>query len=141
MKVAAYQAPLHATASLDVLELIREQVLWCESNGVEILCCPEGVLGGLADYAVRPADAAIDAEDGRLHELLAPVASDSVTTIIGFTELGQGGRLYNSAAVFHKGSVVGVYRKLYPAVNRSVYEAGDKMPVFTVGGLTFVIII
>ncbi|HEX8148253.1 MAG TPA: carbon-nitrogen hydrolase family protein [Pyrinomonadaceae bacterium] len=141
MKVAAYQAPLHATASADAVELIREQVLWCESNGVEILCCPEGVLGGLADYAARPADIAIDAEGGRLRELLAPVASDSVTTVIGFTELGQGGRLYNSAAVFHKGSVVGVYRKLYPAINRSVYEAGDRMPVFTVNGLTFGIII
>jgi predicted amidohydrolase len=34
-----------------------------------------------------------------------------------------------------------VYRKLYPAINKSVYEAGDKMPVFTVGGLTFGIII
>ena len=141
MQVAAYQAPLHPTASPDVVDLLREQVIWCESNGVEILCCPEGVLGGLADYAARPADIAIDAEGGRLRELLVPVASDSVTTIIGFTELGPGGRLYNSAAVFHKGSVVGVYRKLYPAINRSVYEAGDRMPVFTVGRLTFGIII
>jgi predicted amidohydrolase len=34
-----------------------------------------------------------------------------------------------------------VYRKLYPAINRSIYEAGDKMPVFTVGDLTFGILI
>src|SRR5205085_5489264 len=37
--------------------------------------------------------------------------------------------------------VIGLYRKLYPAINRSVYEAGDQMPVFTVGELTFGIII
>jgi hypothetical protein len=54
MRVAAYQAPLQATRSMEALSLIREQIDWCESEGVEILCCPEGVLGGLADYVSRP---------------------------------------------------------------------------------------
>jgi predicted amidohydrolase len=142
VKVAAYQAPLLACGSIqEALGLIREQVDWCESAGVEILCCPEGVLGGLADYATQPTAIAIDVEEGRLNAVLAPLASDRVTTILGFTEIDRRGRLYNSAAVFHKGSVVGLYRKLYPAINRSVYEAGDKIPVFTVGELTFGILI
>lgn len=140
MKVAAYQAPLHAVGSLDVLGLIRQQVEECEANGVEILCCPEGVLGGLADYVERPTDIAIDVKAGQLHALLSPLASDRVTTILGFTEIDRG-RLYNSAAVFHRGTVAGVYRKLHPAIRRSVYTAGDEMPVFTAGGLTFGIII
>jgi predicted amidohydrolase len=141
MKVAAYQAPLSATNSMEVIGLIREQVARCESKGVEILCCPEGVLGGLADYASRPCDIAIDVEAGQLAALLAPLASDRVTTILGFTEIDRGGRFYNCAAVFHKGAVGGIYRKLYPAINKSVYEAGDQMPVFTLGELTFGIII
>lgn len=141
MKVAAYQSPLRATNSTEVLGLIRQQVAWCESEGVEILCCPEGVLGGLADYVSQPTGIALDMEGDQLHALLAPLASESVTTILGFTEIDRGGRLYNSAAVFHRGSVVGTYRKLYPAINKSVYQAGDKMPVFTVGDLTFGIII
>ena len=141
MKVATYQAPLPATSSMAIISLIREQVEWCESNGVEILCCPEGVLGGLADYADEPTDIALEVRGGQLHELLAPLASDMVATIIGFTEFGRGGRLYNSAAIFHKGSVVGTYRKLYPAINKSIYEAGDEVPVFTVAGLTFGILI
>jgi predicted amidohydrolase len=142
MKVAAWQAPLHATGSREeALRLLVAQVERCESAGVEILCCPEGVLGGLADYASRPADIAVDADAGELHALLAPLASDRVATIVGFTELGRGGRLYNSAAVFHRGSVAGIYRKLHPAINRSVYEAGGETPVFTIGGLTFGILI
>jgi predicted amidohydrolase len=142
MKVAAYQAPLHATASIEIaLRLIRGQVEWCESAGVEILCCPEGVLGGLADYASRPAEIAVDVEAGELDALLAPLASERVATIVGFTETGRGGRLYNSAALFHRGSVAGIYRKLHPAIHRSVYSAGDETPVFTVGGLTFGIVI
>jgi predicted amidohydrolase len=141
MKVAAYQAPLSATGSTEVIGLIRRQVDWCESSGIEMLCCPEGMLGGLADYASKPTDNAIDVEAGQLDALLAPLASERVTTILGFTEIDRSGRLYNSAAVIHKGSVVGIYRKLYPAINRSVYQAGNKIPVFTVNGLTFGIII
>jgi predicted amidohydrolase len=140
MKVAAYQAPLRATGSTEIVGLIREQLDRCESEGVEILCCPEAVVGGLADYASRPADIALDVEAGQLDELLAPLASDAVATILGFTEVDRG-RLYNSAAVFRRGAVAGVYRKLYPAINSSVYEAGDGVPVFTVGGLTFGVLI
>lgn len=140
MRVAAYQAPLLPPASLELaLRLVRERVDWCESEGVEILCCPEGLLGGLADYAPRPAAIAIDA--GHLEAVLAPLASDSVTTIVGFTEIDRDDRLYNSAAILHKGLVVGLYRKLHPAIHTSVYEPGDKLPIFAIGELTFGILI
>jgi predicted amidohydrolase len=142
VKVAAYQAPLVACGSMvEALALLSEQVESCESSGVEILCCPEGVLGGLADYTPQPKAIAIDVEAGQLHALLAPLASDRVAVILGFTEIDRGGRLYNSAAIWHKRSVVGIYRKLYPAINKSIYAAGHKMPVFTIGDLTFGIII
>jgi hypothetical protein len=38
MKVAAYQAPLSATGSPEVLDLIREQVDWCEAVKKTGLC-------------------------------------------------------------------------------------------------------
>ena len=141
MKVAAYQAPLLRPGSLEALDLIRKRVEWCEAQGVAILCCPEAILGGLADYAADPSEFAIDAHGDQLTHVLAPLASDTVTTIVGFTEITGTGRLYNTAAVFHLGSVIGLYRKLYPAINRSIYDAGDQMPVFQVGGLTFGIVI
>jgi 5-aminopentanamidase len=141
MKVAAYQAPLLAGGSMEALALIRERVDWCEAAGVAILCCPEGVLGGLADYATRPTAIAIDVAGGRLNGVLAPLASDTVTTIVGFTEIDRRGRLYDAAAVFQHGSVVGLYRKLHPAIHHSVYASGDETPVFTVGALTFGILI
>ena len=104
-------------------------------------CCAEAILGGLADYGGHPTRFAIARDAGQLDSALAPLASDTVTTIVGFTELADGGRLYNSAAVFQRGSVVGLYRKLYPAINRSVYEAGCKVPVFQIGELTLGIVI
>jgi predicted amidohydrolase len=141
VKVAAYQAPLFPNGSIEVLGLIRQRIAWCESEGVKILCCPEAILGGLADYAARPAAIAIDAEGGDLGAVLSPLASDAVTTILGFTERTSVGRLYNSAAVFHRGSVLGVYRKLHPAINHSIYEAGDQLPLFQANDFTFGILI
>jgi predicted amidohydrolase len=122
---------------MDAIDLICERVAECEKTSVEILCCPEAILGGLADYAASPNDIAIHATSGQLETVLAPLASETVTVICGFTELGEKGLLYNSAAIFHKGSVLGVYRKLHPAIRKSIYQPGDQTPVFTVGGLTF----
>lgn len=126
---------------MDAVDRIRERVKWCETEGVEILCCPEAILGGLADHVTGPADFAIDARSGQLEATLAPLASEMVTTIVGFTEISGTGQLYNSAAVFHKGAVAGVYRKLHPALRKSIYQAGDKCPVFSTGNLTFGIVI
>ena len=76
MKVAAYQAPLLPSGSMAAIGLIRTRIAWCEAEGIEILCCPEAILGGLADSATPPIEFALN-----------------VT-----------GHLFNSAAVFHKGS-------------------------------------
>jgi predicted amidohydrolase len=141
MRVAAYQCPLLPPGSMDAIDLMRRQVKACESEGISILCGPEAVLGGLADDARIPADLAFEVGGGRLEAVLSPLASDSVTTIVGFTEAAAEGRLYNAAAVYHRGAVVGVYRKRSPAIRRSVYRAGDEAPVFAVGGLTFGIVI
>jgi predicted amidohydrolase len=141
MRVAAYQAPLAATRSPDVVRRLAAQVAECEAAGVEVLCCPEGVIGGLADY-VEPADRLVFPAGGtELADALAPLASDTVTTIVGYTERDAAGRLFNVAAVFHRGAVVGRYRKLHPAIRRSVYTAGEEAPVFTIGPLTFGILI
>jgi predicted amidohydrolase len=105
---------------------------------VSVLCCPEALIGGLADNAADPFRYAVTT--AQLESLLQPLSSETVTTIVGFTEQSDG-RLYNSAAIFHRGSVTGVYRKVHPAINRSVYHAGTEVPVFRVGVLTFGIVI
>jgi predicted amidohydrolase len=141
MRVAAHQAPLLPIGSMEAIGLIAQQVKACEAIGVEILCCPEAVLGGLADHADRPADLAINVRSGQLRAVLSPIASKTVTTIVGFTEAGPDGQLFNSAAVLSHGEVVGVYRKMHTAINRSIYEPGTATPVFKVAGLVFGIVI
>jgi 5-aminopentanamidase len=138
VKIAAYQAPLEACASIPAtVVLIRERVDWCEAEGVRILCCPEAVLGGLADNVLCPADIALSIEDGEVGKVLAPLASRKVVTIVGFTEVDSHGRLFNSAVVLQDGAIAGICRKLYPAQRQSVYQPGHQMPVFVVDNLTF----
>jgi 5-aminopentanamidase len=141
MKVAAYQAPLLATGSMYALGLIQKQVRKCEAEGITVLCCPEAILGGLADYRENPNRLAFRSDDGQLASALTPFASDTVTSIIGFSELTSDGTLYNAAVIFQSGRVVGLYRKIHPAIRRSVYAAGSETPVFRVGELMFGVVI
>jgi 5-aminopentanamidase len=137
VKVAAYQAPLLPAGSFEAVDLIREQVRHCEAQEIAVLCCPEAILGGLADHSPEPSQFALHVASGDLQDVLRPLSSDTVTTIIGFTELGEHRELFNSAAIFHRGAVTGVYRKQYPAIRHSIYQAGTESPVFTVAGMTF----
>lgn len=75
---ACHDSPLLPVGSIEAIELIAAQVKACEAVGVEILCCPEAVLGGLADHSRRPAELAIDAASGQLRTVLTPMASATV---------------------------------------------------------------
>lgn len=139
MKVAALQAPLPTAGTADGLALIRRAVDQCEAEGVTILCCPEAVVGGLADYAADPQQVAVT--PSTLLAWLGPMADTTLTTIIGFTELASDGLIYNSAAVVSHGTVAGVYRKRHPAIRRSVYRAGSDSPIFQASGVRFGVLI
>jgi predicted amidohydrolase len=139
MKVAALQAPLASVAANDALALIQRSVDQCEAEGVAILCCPEAVLGGLADYAPDPFQIAVTTAE--ILARLAAVADANLTTIVGFTELACDGRLYNSAAVLGHGNLAGAYRKRHPAIRRSVYHPGKDAPVFHAAGVCFGVLI
>lgn len=119
MKVAAYQGPLLDVGVPEALDLVRERVRECEAKEVRVLCCPEGFLGGLADYNEHPTRCAISSDD--LAAILAPLTSETVTTIVGLSEIAADGKLYNAAAVFQRGRISGLYRKMHPAIRRSVY--------------------
>ena len=111
LRVAAYQSPLAHPAPAEALDLLRPQIARCTHERVSILCCPEAMLGGLADYGSDPFRWAMAVAE--LESLLRPLANNLVTTIVGFTERSSD-RLCNSAAVFHRGVVIGISRKVHP---------------------------
>jgi predicted amidohydrolase len=139
MKVAALQTALANVGSGDGLALIRRRMEQCEAEGVAILCCPEAVVGGLADYAPDPLQVAVT--PSAVLASLGPMANTRLVTIVGFTELGSDGSIYNSAAIVSRGTLAGVYRKRHPAIRRSVYSAGGDSPVFQASGVQFGVLI
>ena len=97
MNVAAYQAPLLRSGSLEAVDLIRTRVEWCESLGLVILCCPEAILGGLADYARTPANSRLTrAVISSLARLPLSQATQSRPSW-ALPSVTSTGRLYNSA--------------------------------------------
>lgn len=132
VKVAAWQAPLAVRDPDHVVARLRAQLERCEAAGVEVLCCPETVLGGLANGAPDPGRFAVGPTERALLEILAPVLATPVVLVVGFTERDAEGRLFNTAAIVDGGRVLGRYRKVYPG-DRSAYAPGTELPVFTIG--------
>lgn len=124
---------------MEAVELIAERVRECERLGVSLLCCPEAILGGLADYCEDPLSFAF-ASWHDLEGVLSPIASETVTCIVGYTERA-GVNLYNAAAVMRRGRVMDVYRKHHPALRHSRYSPGTTLPVFDVQDATVGILI
>jgi predicted amidohydrolase len=134
MRVAAYQAPYLPFGSFDAVGLIGEQLTVCQAHGVDVLCCPEAVLGGLAHESdgERPADVALEVASGELADTLAPLMSSAVTLVVGFTERDRSGGLFSAAAVIAQGQLIAVQRKAYPGY-RTVLRAGTELAPFAVG--------
>ena len=107
---------------------------------MDILCCPEAVLGALADDAQCPADIAIDVEAVNC-KLCLTLANKSVTAIVGFTETVGTGELTMPPPCTTTERSPASYRKRHRAIRRSVYSAGDESPVFTIGPCPFGIMI
>jgi predicted amidohydrolase len=114
------------------VDLIATQLIDCESAGVELLCCPEAIIGGLAHESAgqSPHDVALTVDEMR--RLVAPLASSPVASVIGFTERESDGAVYSSAVLLSDGDVRTVYRKVYPGY-RTVVSAGTDLPVVALG--------
>lgn len=97
----------------DVDANIQQHKQWIKEArkaGVELLVFPELSLTGhygpdcLLDAAMRRTDA-------RLDELMQ-AAGDDLSVVVGFIEEGPGAQFYNSAALFHRGRMAHIHRKV-----------------------------
>ena len=136
MRVAAYQAPFLPFGSPDGIALVTEQLAACAELGVDLLCCPEGVIGGVAleGDGQDPNDVALGVADGQLADVIAPWRGSKVAVVAGFTERDPHGRLFASAAVVGPDGLAGVYRKVFPGY-RTAIQPGSELPIFDIAGV------
>lgn len=98
MRIAAYQGPYLPFGSFDSVKLVAEAVSEAEAAEVDILCCPEAFLGGLAHESEGEDPWQVALTRDALDEVAQSFRPERLTTIVGFTERADD-RVYNSAAI------------------------------------------
>lgn len=99
------------------------------AEGADLIVLPELCLSG---YAIGASDDHITLRvDDPALTALARAAGDRAL-VIGFPELAAGGRVYNSAAFFDRGTLVHVHRKLYLPTYKGFEERKHFSPGSTI---------
>ena len=102
-------------------EMVLRQARSCAEDGVAVAVFPEMTLTGysLADLVLQ--DAVLDGVESALAAVVAGSA-DLLPVIVLGAPLRHRHRVYNCAAVVHRGRVLGVVPKSYPPTYREFYE-------------------
>jgi predicted amidohydrolase len=108
------------------------------ADRVEIVCFPECFPTGCARSAEHARDIGLAADSPQLMQVLDHTAHFDTTAVVGIGEL-RGADYYNSAAVLHRGHLLGIYRKC--TAYESWEKQGREFPVFRRGGVTFGVVI
>lgn len=127
LKLAAYQGTLHFKKPERSLEKIVELLERADREQVDILCLPEGFLGGYFKDRDDAFEHAFDLKSNGFIQMLNKLQTFSATVIVGLNEREEDD-LYDTAVVIEKGQLIGRYRKAYPYHN--YFKPGREFPIF-----------
>lgn len=136
VRIAAAQTPDYRenveAALAYALDIIRQ----AETEGVRLLCFPEGFLQG---YLTEPASArraAMNLASPEFSAVKDRLADAGPMIVMGMIE-ADGDHLFNTAVVIDKGNLVGRYRKAHLLNGEKVFQPGVETSIFEVDGLRF----
>jgi predicted amidohydrolase len=109
-----------------------------DAERLEVVSFPECFLTGYPDNEEMARRDAFAVDSSRMMELLDATTRFEATTIVGFNE-ARGDDLYNTAAVVHKGHLLGTYSKCTAYMR--FHKQGREFPVFERGGVKFGVVI
>jgi predicted amidohydrolase len=105
---------------------------------VEVLSFPECFLTGYPDTEELARKGAFSIESEKMRAVIGATARLEPTCIVGFNEV-RGEDLYNTAAVLHKGHLLGTYSKC--SAYQKFHKQGREFPVFERSGVKFGVLI
>lgn len=120
------------------LEQFAQGLERADRERVEIVCFPECFLTGYPDTAELARKGAFAVDSPQMMKVLDRTARFEATAIVGFNE-ARGDDLYNTAAVVHKGHLLGTYSKC--SAYMPFHKQGRAFPVFERDGVKFGIVI
>ncbi len=132
--ISAYQGPSSDDVDRNAAK-VREIMERARREGADFLCFPETYL---SNYK---AELAVPLDDPRVQELVGSTAGHDMVVIVGLSEQ-QGGQVFNTALVIHRGELLGKYRKtMLTGWDKERFAPDYALPVFQAKGVTFGVII
>ncbi|MDT5315622.1 MAG: hypothetical protein QOE74_4642 [Mycobacterium sp.] len=113
-----------------VLRMARE----CHDEGVALAVFPELTLSGYSIEDILLQDTLLDAVEDAIDELVSASANLLPVLVVG-APLRRRNRIYNTAVVIHRGTVLGVAPKSYLPTYREFYERRQVAPGDDQGGV------
>lgn len=107
-----------------------------QSAGVALLCFPEGYLQGYLTDEYAAQKNALDLSSAAFDAILKRFPKTGPIIVLGLIEV-ENGRLFNTAIVVHRGSLIGKYRKIHLLKSEQCFDAGSDVSLFEVEGFRF----
>jgi predicted amidohydrolase len=109
-----------------------------DAERAEIVTFPECCLTGYPDSEEIARRDAFAVDSPTMMRVLDATSRCEATAIVGFNEL-RGEDLFNTAAVIHKGHLLGTYSKC--SAYQRLHKQGREFPIFDRGGVKFGVVI
>jgi predicted amidohydrolase len=107
-----------------------------EAEGASLLCFPEGFLQGYLTDETLARRNALDFASPAFEAALNRLPKTGPMVVMGLIEVDNG-RLFNTAIVVHRGTLIGRYRKAHLLGGEQIFDAGNDSPIFEIAGLRF----
>jgi len=136
IRIAAAQTPEYRDDLPGALACLADFVSRADEAGARLVCFPEGFLQG---YLVDEASArrvALDLGSAAFLSLIRQFPRSGPMIVLGMIEI-EDGKLFNTAIVIRRGTLLGRYRKTHLLDGEGIFEAGTEAPIYDIDGLRF----
>jgi predicted amidohydrolase len=120
-------------AALDCVADIAERA---EAEGASLLCFPEGFLQGYLTDETAARRNALDLASPAFGIVLNRLPKTGPMIVMGLIEVEEG-RLFNTAIVVDRSTLIGRYRKAHLLGSEQIFDAGSDSHIFAIAGLRF----
>ena len=136
IRIAAAQTVEFREDITAALNYASEVAACAENEGAALLCFPEGFLQGYLTDETLARRNALDLASPAFAAVLNRLPKTGPMLVMGLIEVDDG-RLFNTAIVVDRGTLIGRYRKAHLVGGEQIFNAGNDSPVFEIAGLRF----
>jgi predicted amidohydrolase len=136
VRIAAAQTADFREDAETALDHVVEVAARAKAEGASLLCFPEGFLQGYLTDETPARRNALDLASPAFDVVLNRLPKTGPMIVMGLIEVEKG-RLFNTAIVVDRGTVIGRYRKVHLLASEQLFDAGRDTHVFQIAGLRF----